>query len=169
LVFDWFAGNVYCFFRDILGKAWTWGIGKFGVLVLSAFFIFYSGQRLYTLYINPPNDGGVAKTKGKLAAIDFIYNDAKGKPFGLLVFTPPVYTYAYDYLIWWHGEKKYKYKPYSDKKGTFYLLMEIDPQKPWSYKGWLETVIKNGDIIYTKTLPSGLMVQKRFVGNKNEL
>ena len=155
-------------FGILTGKAWTWRMGKFGVIILTAIFIFYSGQRLYTLYINPPNDGGVAKIKGKLAAIDFIYNDVKGEKFGLLVFTPPVYTYAYDYLIWWHGERKYNYKPYEEKKGTFYLLMEVDPQKPWSYKGWLETVIKNGDIIYTKTLPSGLMVQKRFVGNKNE-
>ena len=155
-------------FGLLLGKFWTSVIGKLVVLVLTAFLLFYSGQKLYALYIHPPNDGGVAKIKGKLAAIDFIYNDAKGNPFGLLVFTPPVYTYAYDYLIWWYGERKYNYKPYEDKKGTFYLLMEIDPQKPWSYKGWLETVIKNGDVIYTKTLPSGLMVQKRFEGNSNE-
>ena len=156
-------------FGLLLSKAWKGVVGKFGVLIFIAFLMFYSGQKLYSLYMRPPNDGGVAKIKGKLAAIDFIYNDAKGKPFGLLVFTPPVYTYVYDYLIWWHGERKYKYKPYQDKKGTFYLLMEIDPQKPWSYKGWLETVIKSGDIIYTKTLPSGLIVQKRFVGNSNEL
>lgn len=155
-------------FGLLLSIAWKWRIGRFGILVLSAFMIFYSGQRLYTLYINPPNDGGVAKIKGKLAAIDFIYNDAKGEKFGLLVFTPPVYTYAYDYLIWWYGQRKYNYKPYGEKKGTFYLLMEADPQKPWSYKGWLETVIKNGDIIFTKTLPSGFLVQKRFIGNKDE-
>ena len=106
--------------------------------------------------------GGGAKLKGKEAAIDYIYKNAKGKPFGLLVFTPPVYTYPYDYLVWWYGEKKYHYIPHNKKKGTFYLLIEPDSEKPWSYKGWLETVIKSGKIESTVTLPSGLIVQKRF-------
>ncbi|MGA2911266.1 MAG: glycosyltransferase family 39 protein [Candidatus Levyibacteriota bacterium] len=105
--------------------------------------------------------GGTAKIKGKIDAIDYIYKDAKGKPFGLLVFAPGVYTYPYDYLLWWYGQRKYHYIPYGEKKGTFYLLIETDPYQPWSYKGWLETVIKTGNIVYTKTLPSGFIVQKR--------
>lgn len=129
------------------------------VLILVGFFINHS----ITLYKNDFYDyGGTAKIKGKLAAIDFIYKDAKQKPFGLLVFTPPIYTYAYDYLLWWHAERKYNYKPYSEKKGTFYLLIEPDPQKPWSYKGWLETVVKSGKILNTEELPSGFIVQKRI-------
>ena len=88
--------------------------------------------------------------------------DAEGKKFGLLTFTPPVYTYAYDYLIWWYGNKNYNYIPHKEKKGIFYLLMETDPSKPWSYEGWLETVIKTGTILKTKELPSGFVVQKRI-------
>ncbi len=105
--------------------------------------------------------GGNAKLKGQMAAVDYIYSDAKGKPFGVLVFAPPIYTYQYDYLLWWYGQRKYHYIPYKEKKGTFYLLIEKDPAKAWSYKGWLETVIKSGKIIYTKLLPSGFIVQKR--------
>lgn len=105
--------------------------------------------------------GGVAKIKGKVAAIDYVYKDAKTKQFGLLVFSPPVYTYPYDYIAWWYGEKKYNYIPYQQKKGTFYLLIEPDSSKPWSYKGWLETVIKSGRIVWTRTLPSGFIIQKR--------
>lgn len=108
-----------------------------------------------------PDYGGTAKIKGKIDAIDYIYKQAKGKPFGLLVFAPAVYTYPYDYLLWWYGKRKYDYIPYKEKKGTFFLLMEIDPYQPWSYKGWMETVIKSGTIIETKTLPSGFIVQKR--------
>lgn len=106
--------------------------------------------------------GGTAKIKGEEAAIDYIYKDAKGKPFGLFIFTPPVYTYPYDYLLWWYAKPKYHYLPYQEKKGTFYLLIQIDSGQPWTYKGWMETVIKTGKIIYTKTLiPSGFIVQKR--------
>jgi hypothetical protein len=109
-----------------------------------------------------PDLGGAAKIKGQEQAIDYIYKDAKGKPFGLYIFTPPVYTYPYDYLLWWYAKPKYHYFPYQEKKGTFYLLMQVDMNQPWTYKGWMETVIKTGKIIDTKTLiPSGFIVQKR--------
>lgn len=163
---SWFLTGFQSFYLIILGlllsKLLIDRLGKAFVIFIFIVLTFYSWQRIDALYFHPPNDGGIEKIKGKLSAIDYVYKDAKGKPFGLLVFTPPVYTYAYDYLIWWHGKKNYHYIPHQDKKGTFYLLIESDPHKPWSYKGWLETVIKNGDIIYTKTLPSGHMVQKRF-------
>lgn len=111
--------------------------------------------------------GGTAKLKGKVDAIDYIYKDAKGKPFGLFVFSPPIYTYPYDYILQWHGEPLYHYLPSQSKEGTFYLLIEPDHYKPWSYNGWLETVIKTGTIEYTKTLPSGFIIQKR-IGTTHE-
>lgn len=133
-------------------------------LLLFLFFalsIFYLTPVIYKLY-SEPDYGGIAKIKGKLDAIDYIYKDANKKPFNLLVFTPPVYTYAYDYLIWWKSENKYHYIPGNEKKDTFYLLIEPDSSQPWSYKGWLETVIKTGRVISTKELPSGLIVEKRI-------
>lgn len=106
--------------------------------------------------------GGTHKIKGKIDALDFIYRDAKGKKFSLFVFSPPIYTYPYDYILWWHGQKKYGYIPHNEKKGVFYLLIEPDPHKPWTHEGWLETVIKTGSIIKTVELPSGFIVQKRM-------
>jgi hypothetical protein len=107
--------------------------------------------------------GGTSKIKGKINAIDFIYQDAKGKPFGLSAFTPPIYTYDTDYLLWWYGKSKYGYLPYKEKRDTFYLLIEPDSAKPWSYEGWLQTVIKTGNVVFTKQLPSGYIVQKRII------
>lgn len=153
-------------FGILLSKLWKPVIGKIAILVLSGFLIFYSGQKLYNLYIRPPNDGGIAKIKGKIGALDYIYRDANGKPFGLLIFNPPVSTDAYDYVIWWHGARKYGYTPHQDKKGIFYLWIEPDTSKPWSYKGWLETVIKGGKILETTTLPSGFIIQKRYKEEK---
>lgn len=106
--------------------------------------------------------GGVAKIKGKTEALDFIYQDASGEEFNVLVFTPPVYDYAYRYLLNWYGGKKYRYVPGEEKKGIFYLWIEPDPQKPWSYQGWLETVIKTGEVLKEVTLPSGFIIQKRY-------
>lgn len=161
----WFLTGFQSFYLILLGillsKLLTERLGKLIVLVIFAVLTFYSMQRIYILYFNPPNDGGAEKIKGKLNAIDYIYEDAKGKPFGLLVFTPSVNTDAYDYLIFWHGKKEYGYMPYKDKKRIFYLLMETDSAKPWSNKGWRETVIKTGIILETVTLPTGLIIEKR--------
>lgn len=106
--------------------------------------------------------GGVAKMKGKLEAMDYIYQDAGNQKFNVLVFTPPVYDYAYRYLLWWYGGKKYGYVPGDKKEGLFYLWIEPDSKKPWSYNGWLETVIKTGTVLKEEKLPSGFIIQKRY-------
>ena len=118
-------------------------------------------KNLKTFSYDYYDHGGTAKIKGKLEAIDYIYKDAKGEKFALLAFTPPVYTYDIDYLLWWYGERKYSFVPKNEKKGKFYLLIEPDPSKPWSYQGWLDTVIIDGEIISTVNLPNGYIIQKR--------
>ena len=105
--------------------------------------------------------GGTAKIRGKTDAIDFIYSDAKGEKFSLFIFSPPIYVYPYDYILWWHAKEKFGYVPDNIKAGTFYLLIEKDNDELW-YKGWLETVIKDGTVIWEKTLSSGFIVQKRI-------
>lgn len=106
--------------------------------------------------------GGIAKIKGKIEAVDYIYQDAGDQNFNVLVFTPPVYDYAYRYLLDWYGEKKYGFVPGQEKKGLFYLWIEPDPGKPWSYQGWLETKIKIGTVLQEVNLPSGFIIQKRY-------
>ena len=147
----------------ILSRLSRLNIGRIIIGCIIAVFLIHIAGRINLLYVNPPDDGGIAKVKGKADAIRFIYEDAKEKPFNLFVFTPPVNTDAYDYLIWWIGNKEYNYVPGARKEGTFYLLMEPDPNKPWSYKGWMETVIKTGTVEKTKELPSGFIIQKRVI------
>lgn len=108
--------------------------------------------------------GGTHKIRGKSDAIDFIFSDAKTKDFGLFVFSPPIYTYPYDFLLWWKG-RSYGYIPPQEKKQTYYLLAEPDPEKPWTYKGWMETAVTGGTDITTWTLPSGFIVVKRSMAN----
>ena len=160
----WFLTGFEVFFLFplgvILARLWNYAFGKVLLIILLSITLTIVIPRIYNLY-RYPDYGGVAKVKGKLAAIDFIYKDAAGKPFNLLVFTPPVNTDAYDYLIWLRAKNVYGYMPGTQKKGSFYLLIEPDSSQPWTYKGWLETVIKSGEIISTTELPSGLIVQKR--------
>lgn len=163
----WFLTGFQSFYLIILGllltKFLTDRLGKVFMFLLFILLTFYSFQKINLLYFNPPNDGGAEKIKGKLSAIDYIYKDSEDEFFGLLIFTPAVYTDAYDYLIFWYGKRQYGYVPHKDKKGTFYLLMETDNAKPWSNKGWRETVIKEGNILETVTLPTGLLIEKRSI------
>lgn len=134
---------------------------SFGFVVILAVMVFYSIMRNTAIFIYDYNDyGGDAKIKGKIDALDYIYKDAKDERFNLLVFSPPIYIYPYDYLVWWYGGRKYHYIPPKEKKGTFYLWIEVDSSKPWSYKGWLDTVIKAGEPVKTVQLPSGFIVKK---------
>ena len=127
------------------------------ILLLSSIF-----SNIKTFYYDITDYGGIHKVRGKIDAIDHIYKNANGEQFGLLVFSPPIYIYPYDYLISWYGKKKYGYVPHQEKKGLVYLLIEKDTSKPWSYQGWLETVIKDGDAINTEQLSNGFIIQKRL-------
>jgi 4-amino-4-deoxy-L-arabinose transferase-like glycosyltransferase len=132
----------------------------FGLIVL----IFGLGafQQLYKTYTSDYKDyGGVEKILGKKAALDAIFKDANSKPFTIMIFTPPVYTYPYDYLFFWYGNRKYGFIPKTGKSQLTYLLIQPDWEKPWSYQGWLDTVVKDGKILSTDKLPSGFIIQKR--------
>ena len=129
----------------------------FLILMLPGFF-----QQIRRVRYDLADYGGGAKIKGKIEAVDYIYQDAGEEEFNVLVFTPPIYDYPYRYLLDWYGEKKYGYVPGKEKKGIFYLWIEPDPQKRWTYQGWLETVIKTGKVLKEETLPSGFIIQKRY-------
>lgn len=135
-------------------------IGKLGIMLLFILFLYFSFPGVYKKYAHP-DYGGVAKYQGKLDAVKYLYSDSHYDLAHVLIFTPPVYTDPYDYLLWWYAKNNGYRVPDSQKNGTFYLLMETNPYEPWSYQGWLETVIKSGKIVITTTLPSGLIIQKR--------
>ena len=142
---------------------------KLAILFLfSAILILLSYQALILGVKDFRNDyydyGGYHKIKGEKEAVDYIYKDANGKKFGLFIYAPGVYTYQYYYLFQWYGKKKYGYLPSQDKKGIFYLLIEPNSYNKWAAQGWMDTIIKTGKIINTKTLKCGLIVQKRYGG-----
>lgn len=137
------------------------------IFLLVIYFYFYAVNAINWIKNDFPDYGGTAKIKGKMDAIDYIYKDANGEKFSLFVFTPPIYTYPFDYLIHWYANEKYGYMPDNKKEGVFYLLMETDPSKPKSHIGWMETVIIEGKTVKEIKLPSGFIVQKR-VSNKDK-
>lgn len=114
-----------------------------------------------SLYVEK-GEGGPTTYKNEITAIDWIYQDAGGEPFGVFVYTPPVYDYAYQYLFWWRGGKRYGYLPNKSKENLFYLIIEPDPERPWGPKGWKETVIKTGEVVKKVILPGEITIEKRY-------
>ena len=171
LVFIPFRNPVYGHYLTLLSFSVIFIVGYIGAVgknrIVPYLFVIAVSVAAIILYAKTiPKDfrdtGGTAKIKGKIEAIDEVYREAAGKPFNLLIFTPPVYTYPYDYLLVWYAARRYGYVPGHEKAGNAFLLIEPDPEKPWSYNGWLETVIKTGNVVSTKTLPSGFIIQKRI-------
>lgn len=141
--------------RKILDFKW----GKILVIILLGL---WSIDTLMSpgLYVKK-DDGGPTTYKNEIKALDYVYQDARGKNFSVFVYTPPVYDYAYQYLFWWRGVGEYGFLPGKSKDGLFYLIMEPDQERPWAPNGWKETVIKTGTTLETKVLPGGIMLEKR--------
>lgn len=114
-----------------------------------------------SLYVRK-DEGGPTTYKNEISTIDWIYQDAKGEPFGIFVYTPPVYDYAYQYLFWWRGTKKYGYLADKSKERLFYLIIEPDPERPLASDGWKETVIRTGKIVQKVVLPGQITIEKRY-------
>ncbi len=156
-----FAYAAWASISNMRRSAWHKGLAViFGIFLLSMTIASY--KRIESNWQYDLRDkGGVEKITGKKQAIDYVYNDAKGRPFSEFTFMAPIYTYPYDYLFETYGKKMYGYMPGKEKKGFVYLIIEPDGSKPWTYKGWLETVIVGGDIIKTVTIPTGHIIQVR--------
>lgn len=168
LLRQWFLTGFEVFyiviFSIVLSKLLNFASGK--VFLAALIFLMFAYSIMRTAEVYRSNDsGGVAKKQGKLEAIRYIHTDAKGEKYNLLIFTPPVYTFAYDYLIWWDSRKSGYDTPGNEKKGLTYLLMEPDPGQKDTYIGWLETVIINGKVLSEVKLSSGFIIQKRLFGN----
>ncbi|HVZ67442.1 MAG TPA: glycosyltransferase family 39 protein [Patescibacteria group bacterium] len=105
--------------------------------------------------------GDASVYRNQIGVIDYVYANAKGHDFKYVVYTPPVHDYTYQYLFRWYGPKTYKYAP-SDKSKLAFFIIEPDPSNPGRITDWLKARVGDGNIINTKTLKGGIVVQTRI-------
>lgn len=160
----------YIFFYTIAGvtlyhKYQRNAFVKLGIFVYSIFFIVLCVGSVFRMYISYTQDirdyGVYEKIQGKRFVLDTIYKDAEGLPFSVFIFIPSVYTWPYDYLFKTYGKQTYGYEPGSKKKSLAYLIIEPDLSQPWRQKGWLETVVQGGSLVWEKTILNGLILIKK--------
>lgn len=106
----------------------------------------------------------------QLHAVDSVFNDAKGKPFGYFVYDAPIVTYSMDYLMWWRGKTKYHYIPVSQKLPLTYLVLLPAPTGDiHAHDFWKKyTVRTNGRVLEEKTIAGNIEIQKLAVDPKEQ-
>ncbi len=165
LIWDYYLIHAHFIYMYVFAYVFIHNRRKPVFWVLLVFLLSMIISSVWRMKINYTYDfydlGGVEKISGKKKAIDYVYQDAKGQPFSEFTFMAPIYTYPYEYLFETYGKTKYGYAPGREKKGLVYLIIEPDASKPWTYKGWLETVIVDGAIMKTVTLSTGHIIQVR--------
>ena len=134
-----------------------------GIAILIVLFALnIKGSSIIRNFQKPLWEGDASVYRNELSIIDYVYGQAKGKPFKYVLYTPPVHDYTYQYLFKWYGPLKYNYAP-SVKAPLAFFIIEPDPGYPDRPKWFLEARVKDGKIIKSKTVKAGIVVQTRDV------
>lgn len=132
-----------------------------GVILLFLFLQLQPAQIL-SKYTEPRYIGDASVYRNQLEVIDYIYQQAQGKDFNKLVYTPPVHDYTYQYLFLWYGQKTYGYIPRDQKRPLLFVIIEPDIGYELRQEAWVKEHQNDGRIVSEKTFPSGIVVQKRI-------
>ena len=163
-VYDYYFTGYYLIFILIYSVVLSMLVRKpLGIGVVMLFFIVYFkvNIELNRNYIIAGVDGPTTIAFGnQKQAIDWVYQDAKGNPFSVDVYVPPVIPYAYDYLFSWYGHKISGYEPSREQINPLYTLFETDPPHPERLEAWLERQAGIG-VVEAEARFGGIVVQRR--------
>lgn len=155
-----------------INKIWDYLPGKIliGALLIAIIAsVFYKFDTDY-FPLNNSVKASDGSYRNQVAVADYIYNDAQGKQVGYFVYSPQVFTYGMDYLLWWKGKYAYNSLPKAEKTDVFYLIMYPPLQGDAdAHQFWIKNVIKTQGIILDKKIfPGNITVEKRQIEATNE-
>lgn len=100
----------------------------------------------------------------ELQAVDWVFQDSKGKEFNADVYVPPVIPYAYDYLFLWQANRRCGASLcgmiLDRQTPLLYTLYEVDPPHPERLNAWLERQKGIGEVEETVRF-GGITVERR--------
>lgn len=170
-VYDYYFTGYYLIFIlffSIIISLWSKNIfGKFLLFLFIVSFLVGNVPKIATLISTDVSDHKTIVLENQKQAINWIYENAKGKEFNVDVYVPPVIPYAYDYLFMWYGQKMYGYIPDNESNNLLYTLFEVDPPHPERLEAWLLRQQGIGNVLEESTF-GGITVQKRIrISNSN--
>src|SRR3989344_3797640 len=164
-IYDYYLTGYYLIFvllfAIVLVEIWKlkW-LGKAFVAFFFWVFITWNGMVDRYKIIAGFDGPGTVVLGNQKQAIDWIYEDAAGRPFNTDVYVPPVIPHAYDYLFLWLGTTKYGYVPQGSEGDLLYTLYEDDPPHPERLAEWLARQAGIGQV-EQETSFGGITVQRR--------
>lgn len=150
----------------LIYNLWKITIGKVIVLLFFIVSILAILITLFTLYTRPYYYNQTAGSlRNQEAAVDWIYQDAKGSPFSYFVYSTDTFTYSMDYLMSWKGDTIYHDHPGQTKMATTYLIM-YTPLKHDNnaHEFWKKNVIHtNAPVQVHKVFTGNIVVEKLHI------
>jgi len=116
--------------------------------------------------INPNQNivGDISYYKNHLEIIDQVYKDAGPDDFNVVIYEPTTFSYQYDYLFMWYGNRRYGKIPVSNEKPIriAYYLIEPDNISGRREK-WIKERDGEGVVLWEKTYwNTNFVLQKRI-------
>ncbi|RJR29527.1 hypothetical protein C4564_02210 [Candidatus Microgenomates bacterium] len=110
-------------------------------------------------------EGDQSVYKNQLRVVDAIFTDSQGEVFNAPVYTPVVRDYTYQYLFLWRGNSRYGFTPDRDAVTSLaYFILEPEENFGMHAKireAWLRDREGDGEVVWEKTFPGNILVQKR--------
>lgn len=163
-IYDYYLTGYYLVFILLfsisLGLIWKHKVGK--LFVIFFIYVFFSTNLLLVKSnITTGVDGENTILLGnQKQAVDWVFEDAAGRPFNVDVYVPPVIPHAYDYLFLWRGEAIYNTQPEAEQVELLYTLEEVDPSHPERLREWYDRQSGIGSIEETVRF-GGITVERR--------
>ena len=133
-----------------------------GIAILSIFLIANINRlNIAETFTKSTWKGDASVYRNQVQVVDYIYEDAKGRPFNYITYTPPIFDYPYQYLFQYFGKNRYGYFPDKTHRELFYLIIEPDLQLPERQTEWLRIRKGDGKVIGERVFDSGIRVEKR--------
>lgn len=156
VIFAIFIAVVFSFLTKIFPKKFVWLALIFYVVLLA------KPNEILAVIKNPQFIGNAAVFRNQIRVIDYVYDQAGGKDFNYIAYTPPQIEYTWRYLFWWYGRTKYGHEPVIRRQERFYVIIEPDPGYEDRITMWFKIRENDGKVVKEYTLPSGIMVQTRL-------
>ena len=163
-IYDYYFTGYYLifvvFFASVMGLVSKSFWGKAIILIFLALFLKDNLPAIRNYIISGVDGPKTIAYGNEKQAIDWIYNDAKGRDFNTDVYVPPVIPYAYEYLFKWYGGQVHGKEPIKEQILLLYTLYEVDPPHPERLEVWLKRQATIGKVEEEQSF-GGIVVQRR--------
>lgn len=133
------------------------------IILLSVVLINFNPQIFYPYKISWLGDG--ATYRNQKAIMDYIVSQ-KPQNYGVFAYSPAIFDYPFDYLIYWYSHMGLLEKP-NNQSNTFYLIIRDASTDKYINSGWLGDKTKDKTIVSDRREFPGDLIVEKHIKNEN--